>query len=375
MKDPCLKTLEDVCSRETVPDDYPLAKSIEASLPVYLGEAIRRASGEDDTAMLLEEWERVLAEGPGIFVVRDAFEDVGVVDRCTALFRLIADDERRAGTGRGDHFGNNERIWNALQKVAVRDPGLFIDYFGNPVIALASEAWLGPGYQVTAQVNNVRPGSPAQAMHRDYHLGFQEPETVARYPVRVQVASQYLTLQGAVAHDDMPVETGPTMLLPYSHLYERGYEDTPLADFQAFFDANRVQPVLSKGDAIFFSPAVFHAAGENRSGRDRVANLLQISSAFGRAMESIDTRATIEAVYPVLLDRVRASSVDERRIHDTVAACASGYAFPTNLDTDPPVDGRAPETEQALILRALADRWPPDRVVATLDARQRRRRP
>lgn len=33
---------------------------------------------------------------------------------------------------------------------------------------MVSEAWLGPGYQLTAQVNVVRPGGKAQEPHRDY---------------------------------------------------------------------------------------------------------------------------------------------------------------------------------------------------------------
>ena len=50
-----------------------------------------------------------------------------------------------------------------------------------------------------------------------------------------------------------------------------------------------VQLPLSKGDALFFSPAMFHAAGSNVAQIfTRMANLLQVSSAFGRAMETID---------------------------------------------------------------------------------------
>ena len=35
--------------------------------------------------------------------------------------------------------------------------------------------------------------------------------------------SQYLTLQGAIAHVDMPIESGPTTFLPYSQNFERNY--------------------------------------------------------------------------------------------------------------------------------------------------------
>src|SRR5258707_703577 len=79
----------------------------------------------------------------------------------------------------------NDRIWNALEKFCLRDPAAFAAYYGNDIIALVSEAWLGPSYQVTSQVNCVNPGGAAQSAHRDYHLGFQSPEVIERYPVHV----------------------------------------------------------------------------------------------------------------------------------------------------------------------------------------------
>src|SRR3712207_7668635 len=53
--------------------------------------------------------------------------------------------------------------------------------------------------------------------------------------------SPVLTLQGAVAHCDMPVETGPTLYLPYSQLYGPGYLATGRAEFRDYFDRNHVQ--------------------------------------------------------------------------------------------------------------------------------------
>ena len=162
-------------------------------------------------------------------------------------------------------------------------------YYGNAIIALVSEAWLGPAYQITSQLNVVNPGGAAQVAHRDYHLGFQSAEAIERFPVHVHRLSPVLTLQGAVAHCDMPVETGPTLYLPFSQSYVPGYMATGRAEFREYFDKHHVQLPLMKGDAVFFNPALFHAAGTNRS-KDvrRIANLLQVSSAFGRAMESVD---------------------------------------------------------------------------------------
>jgi len=46
---------------------------------------------------------------------------------------------------------------------------------------------------------------------------------------------------------------------------------------------------LEKGDAVFFNPALLHAAGSNHATDiRRMANLQQISSAFGRPMETVD---------------------------------------------------------------------------------------
>ncbi len=128
----------------------------------------------------------------------------------------------------------------------------------------------------------MNPGGAAQMAHRDYHLGFMTAAEAARYPAHVHTAlSPLLTLQGAIAHVDMPLESGPTLYLPHSQKYPHGYMAPGRPEFQAFFDAHHVQLPLKKGDAVFFNPALMHAAGHNRSADIlRLANLLQVSSAF-----------------------------------------------------------------------------------------------
>ena len=99
------------------------------------------------------------------------------------------------------------------------------------------------------------------------------------------------------AHTDMPAETGPTMYLPHSHKYLPRYLAWRQPDFREYFEAHHVQLPLRKGDAVFFNPAVFHAAGANRTADvRRMANLLQVSSAFGRAMEVVDRAAMSAAL-------------------------------------------------------------------------------
>ncbi len=335
--------------------DYLHADDIQKNVPIYDMVRLRpMLDVPDKRRALMAEWANVLLSGPGIVALKSACTDTGVLDETTAVFETIIAEEKDATGGGGDHFaasGSNDRVWNSLQKLCLRAPAVFLRYFANPAIDAVCEAWLGPNYQMTAQVNLVHPGGKAQKAHRDYHLGFQSAATSALYPAHAHAISPALTLQGAVAHCDMPLESGPTKLLPYSQLYRAGYLAWRQDDFRDLFESNHVQLPLAKGDCIFFNPALFHAAGANTStGIHRMANLLQVSSAFGRAMESVDRAAMCIAMYP---HAQAASGLAPAELCAAIAACAEGYSFPTNLDSDPPVGGLAPETQQALFRRAL----------------------
>jgi ectoine hydroxylase-related dioxygenase (phytanoyl-CoA dioxygenase family) len=172
----------------------------------------------------------------------------------------------------------------------------------------------------------------------------------------------------------MPVETGPTLYLPYSQTYVPGYLATGRLEFRDYFERHHVQLPLAKGDAAFFNPAVFHAAGTNRS-KDvrRIANLLQVSSAYGRAMESVDRTRMSAALYPALRSMLASGRLTPQQGANAVAACAEGYSFPTNLDRDPPIGGLAPKTQQALLHQALQEGWAPEAVAAALNEQNARR--
>jgi hypothetical protein len=139
--------------RTTDLTDFPYATAVEKNVLVYDAAALRRAIASDRGRLEVEsELVRALTSGPGVVAFHGAFPDHQVVDRATAAFDEIIAAERAAGGGHNDHFaraGANDRIWNALEKLAVRDPDTFVDYYGNDVLALVSTAWLGPGYQVT----------------------------------------------------------------------------------------------------------------------------------------------------------------------------------------------------------------------------------
>ncbi|MGV8832262.1 MAG: phytanoyl-CoA dioxygenase family protein [Devosia sp.] len=361
------ESFRQIVSQTANPADTPHAAEIVRNIPLYDGSKVDAAARNPASRQsLMEEWANVFAHGAGIIVIRQGLPDHDVIDGASVIFDQIIANEKQLARGGGDHFakpGANDRIWNALEKHCVADPANFAAYFSAHAIAMASEAWLGPAYQMTAQVNRVNPGGAAQSPHRDYHLGFMSADRMAQFPAHIHAVSPTLTLQGAVAHCDMPVETGPTMLLPFSQQFFEGYLAFSRPQFQDYFAANHVQLPLQKGDLVFFNPAVMHGAGTNHtSDRFRMVNLLQVSSAFGRAMETVNRGRMVRVLYPVL------TTADGLNTQNVVAASAEGYPFPTNLDSNPPVGGIAPRTQADFLREALANGQSAADFFAVLDA-------
>lgn len=346
------ETFRQLVQQQVDPAAYPLTDRVVSNVPIYDGETINVTGG--DRKALMAEWVAVLKSGPGIVVIEGAFSDTNIIDRATGVFEALIAQEKQDGLGGNDHFakpGSNDRIWNALEKHCMADAEGFALYYANPAIAAICEAWLGPAYQMTAQVNCVNPGGAAQNAHRDYHMGFMAPEQIVRYPAHVHDISPILTLQGAVVHCDMPLESGPTMYLPFSQKFFEGYLAFGRPEFQEYFAKNYTQLPLKKGDVVLFNPALMHGAGSNVSSDIlRMANLLQVSSTFGRAMESVDRVAMARRLYPVLQSMKMLSS---SQIDAVISASAEGYPFPTNLDRDPPIGGLAPKSQQVHMREAL----------------------
>lgn len=380
---PDLEEFKQICSRTVEQGQYPQASKISHNIPIYDAQLF----DPWDTAVtnrLQDEWYDILSTGPGVFVLKNMYTCSGqgqedytsTLEATNAAFQRIIEHEKTANPTKGDHFaagGKNDRIWNSFSKHAAQDPGSFLTYYANPWLSHVSEAWLGPSYRVTAQCNIVKPGGKAQDSHRDYHLGFQEESVAERVPRGLHLASQFLTLQGAVAHSEMPVESGPTRFLPFSQCFQAGYLAYRREEFRAFFQERFVASPLELGDGVFFNPGLFHAAGENcmsssgaAGGFDRKANLLQVSCAFGKPMEMVDTVPVVRCVWDGL---VQWWSSDRKKAELLVKALAEGYPFPTNLDKRPPApSGMAPESEQDVVRRGLDEDWGVDRVTAELEA-------
>ncbi|MFZ9334156.1 MAG: phytanoyl-CoA dioxygenase family protein [Ilumatobacteraceae bacterium] len=338
--------------------DYKFAVAVEQNALVYDCEKLAPViTSREGRREVMAELGRALLTGPGILAFKNMYPDTSIVDRVSETFWQIIDEQHARGEAKGDHYakpGSNDRVWNVQEKLALRDPAAFVDYYRNDFLALVATAWLGPGYQITTQVNVVNPGGDAQQPHRDYHLGFMTDEQAIDFPLHVHGVSPLITLQGAVAHTDMPRESGPTMYLPHSQKMVSGYVAWRNADVKKYFAENYSQLPLKKGDGAFFNPALLHAAGSNQT-KDfkRMANLTQIGSAFGRTLESVDREQMSNAIYPVLRAR-KAAGWSDHELKTVIAACAEGYAFPTNLDRDPPLKGLAPQSQADFVWQALA---------------------
>ena len=231
-----LSEFSDVISQQTILADLPNASSIQKNIPIYeTNTLLTKLESPIVRRELMGEWAHVLRTGAGVVALKNAYANTAILDEATRIYENIIAQEKEENASGGDHFaasGANDRIWNSLQKLCEASPGTFLHYFANPVIAALCEAWLGPNYQMTAQVNLVHPGGAAQQAHRDYHLGFQTAEVSAAYPAHVHDVSPILTLQGAIAHCDMPIESGPTKLLPFSQTYKPGYAAWRRPDFR-----------------------------------------------------------------------------------------------------------------------------------------------
>ena len=360
-----LDDFEKVLSDRSGWSGAPHAIAIESDVPIYDAAAVSdRIDDPTAVATLTAEWSKIFLDGPGIVVIKRAIADTAVVDEVSAVLNEIIEAERETGAG-GDHFANtgaNSRVWNAHEKLCVAAPEAFARYNANDILPLVSRSWLGPYYEVTAQVNLVRPGGEAQTPHRDYHMGFQSLDELRQYPAHAHRLSAALTLQGAIAHCDMPVESGPTKLLPHSQRYLPGYFAANLPPFQEYFEENHIQLPLEKGDMLFFNPAVFHAAGANRT-KDvmRLANLIQVGSGYGRTTEFVDRGRMACVLYPVLTAMKKNGELTQQAIDNVIAASAGGYPFPANLDIDSPTSGMAPVSQQDLFATAMSEGWAPER--------------
>src|SRR5215471_11429762 len=139
-EDARLADLVAVTSEQTDFDDYPRAAAVRDNVLVYDSAQVTAELATTGPATaagrraVSGELIRALRDGPGIVVLARAFPDPAVVDAASAEFFAMIADQHAAGGAAGDHFaaaGQNDRVWNALEKLARRAPSVFAEYYAN----------------------------------------------------------------------------------------------------------------------------------------------------------------------------------------------------------------------------------------------------
>ena len=135
----------------------------------------------------------------------------------------------------------------------------------------------------------------------------------------------------------MPMETGPTRFMPYSQTFEKGYIAVREQEYIEYVAPRMSQLELKKGDGVFFNPATFHQPGINTTDQERVANLLQVNSAFGRAMECCDRLTMTNDLWRTIqrwYTQIQAGQSDKTGAKFTalIASVCSDYPYPKFMD-------------------------------------------
>jgi len=123
-------------------------------------------------------------------------------------------------------------------------------------------------------------------------------------------------------------------------------------------------------EAVFGQPGI---VGRAEADRDVVEPFAQHAARIDVVgAETLVKADPGSAVYAALLG-AKENGLSEREVANVIAASAEGYAFPTNLDRDPPIGGLAPQTQQQLMAKALAENWETDVFAAALKKHSWRR--
>ena len=99
-----------------------------------------------------------------------------------------------------------------------------------------------------------------------------------------------------------------------------------------------------------------------------MANLLQLNSAFGRPIETVNREAVVERAVPGARCAARVPALPRSCCTTRSPPAAEGYPFPTNLDRDQPIGGLVPDTQAELLWRAVSENWEPEQLRAELRA-------
>ena len=141
----------------------------------------------------------------------------------------------------------------------------FLDLLKNSTVKTLVDFFLDHEYQLYSQVLAV--SSPDEQLNA---AGWHRELFYQHF-----VASRPIAMQSIFVLDTFNSDTGGTLFLPGSHLFE----DFPS---EAYVDEHSVQPVLEAGDCVVMNSMVYHRSGENRV----LANRSLVTNTFVRPFVS-----------------------------------------------------------------------------------------
>ncbi|KAE9976335.1 hypothetical protein EG328_002676 [Venturia inaequalis] len=134
-----LEEFRDLCSQQvTTEHRCPMASAVTSNIPTY--DLPSRFLTPESLNTLQDEWNLILLSGPGVFVVKKLYKDLGLIDRVNEIYTSLIASEKVGSSGRsGDYFssaGLNSRIWNSLFIHCLADSEAFAQYYSNPWLAV-----------------------------------------------------------------------------------------------------------------------------------------------------------------------------------------------------------------------------------------------
>ena len=91
-----LSEFASLCSQTVSLEDYNFSSDIQQRVVIYEGDNIRSLISTHQSLDLKSELHHCIKEGPGVVVVRQAFQDMKVIDRATEIFQEIIDEEKNS---------------------------------------------------------------------------------------------------------------------------------------------------------------------------------------------------------------------------------------------------------------------------------------
>ena len=201
-------------------------------------------------------------------------------------------------------------------------------------------------------------------------------DDLAAYPAHLHRTSPVLTLQGAVAHCDMPLESGPTMLLPLLAAVRRRLHRVQPARVHRVLRRAPRAGAAAQGRRGVLQP---RAVSRCRARTSRPTSGGWPTCCRSRRRSAGRWRRWTAPRWCARSTRrccaMKAAGRPQRELHNVVVATAEGYAVPHQPRPRPADRQPGPASQVDTVLAALADDLTPEQLDVALRDQDERRIP